>query len=257
MFYTQHISNGNIALNASRDYEKALREYRLLLLLDEDSIDAIFGVANALVSLSTLDVSRIAEAMLFLRDNEAKITVNPEYYPEIAKHFVMIALKIDSYVSRSFSLLATDGKYLDSKCRDRHREIVVETKAFWSYLSDFFSRYPLGSDLLNREAIEGKNKLIDDELSAIDHSVPLSDVTDVFASLPRAIFASRKKTYIARIVFSILQIAFVIGAIIGFIIMMANYQNDPFPGLIVLGIFALLFALANIINRVLKIKLLK
>jgi hypothetical protein len=55
----------------------------------------------------------------------------------------------------------------------------------------------------------------------------------------------------------IAQMVFVVGAIIGFSIMMSNYATNPIPGLIVFGVFAVLFLISNIGGRIVKNKLSK
>ncbi|MFA7110413.1 MAG: hypothetical protein WC160_02740, partial [Bacilli bacterium] len=72
-----------------------------------------------------------------------------------------------------------------------------------------------------------------------------------------AVFENRVALFKVRIVFMIAQMVFVVGAIIGFSIMMSNYATNPIPGLIVFGVFAVLFLISNIGGRIVKNKLSK
>ncbi|MFA5481022.1 MAG: hypothetical protein WC282_01370 [Bacilli bacterium] len=255
MFYTQYLTNGNIALNASRDYRKALVEYDKLLSLDGGSTEAIFGRALALVSTSLIGESNIRKALDFLKNNEEKIFANTELYSEIAANLILFGKRVDEYLDGACSHLSKDEIFLDQESLACYQKIASEAFECWLYIRDVFTRFDLDESDDERDYMKERIS----SLKNLNHDLPMAQVSieggHFYERVERQIFDTRVGLYKARIVLGIMQIVFVIGAIIGFAIMMADYQNNPLPGLIVFAVFAFLFIAVNIANRIIKKKL--
>lgn len=257
LLYSQYASNGNVALNLSSNYPKALENFTKLLALDSDSIDGIFGVAHSRIANATIDGEELEHIVAFLHINEDKILANTTLYDDIARNFLALGQRIDSYVRACDTRLITETKFIDHAAMERHKVIWTSAIEYWEYLEHFFAEH--FAQLPNENAII-KDRLIElrKEQKSYGKSVVLNNNENRYEVIKnKAVFASKMSLYRARLTMVIVQVIAVIGSIIGFSIMMADYASNPFPGLIVFGVFALFFIIGNIIGRIVKKKLAK
>lgn len=255
LLYTQYSSNGNIALNSFRNYQKALNDYEKLLSLDSGNIDAIFGITHAKICLANLSQDIIDEVSNFLASKKSDLFANIELYPEIARNFLAVGARVDDYLDHVKPLLIKEGLFIDESSRFRYQAILDSLIVFWNNLFDLFKEYLNDYDE-EKAYISNRISVLKNEVISVNSHQLCSDRGLGYESIAsKNVFGSRVGLFKAYMTIIISQFLFVIGAIIGFAIMMANYQNNPFPGLIIFLIFALLFIIGNIIGRVLKKKL--
>lgn len=252
LMYSQYSSNGNIALNVSRNYEKALEEYQKLLALDDESIDGIFGVANAIISEAKIDEDFVDAIINLLDEKREKMLANTELYQEIAGNFMTLGTRLDCFLEQSKNLLSDHDNFRDQGAKDRYHQIVINALSLWKYISEVFNKY--FQDYVDEiDIIKNRIKTLQHEENSVNTLDVLSPGDSQYLKLLNShVFESRVGLFKWRLIVAVLQIVFVIGAITGFSIMMTNYENNPFPGLIVFGSFALLFIIANIAGRILK-----
>jgi hypothetical protein len=252
LMYSQYSSNGNIALNISRNYEKALEEYQKLLALDDESIEGIFGLANATLSVAKIDENVVDNIINLLNEKREKMLANTELYQEIAGNLMALATRMDSFLEQSKTLLSNNNNFRDQGAKNRYHQIVISALSLWQYISgvfnDYFRDYSVEINIIKNRI----NALQQEEIDVNTLNVLSPGDSQYLKLLNSHIFESRIGLFKWRLIVAFLQIVFVIGAIIGFSIMMANYENNPFPGLIVFGSFAFLFIIANIVGRIFK-----
>ena len=257
LLYSQYSSNGNIALNISRNYAKAFDEYQKLLAIDGDSIDAIFGLASSIISLAKID-ENVVEKVISLMDSKIqKIMENIELYAEIARNFIALGSRFDVFLAEGKQRLMSEDRLIDEGAKSRYIELVSSALSLWEYINEVFNNHfeDYGEE---RSLIQQRISNLKNEAQSINNFEVLSPGDEQYFKLKDStVFESRMGLFKWRVILAVMQIVFVIGAIIGFSIMMSNYENNPFPGLIVFGSFALLFAIANIMGRILKNKLSK
>lgn len=257
LFYSQYASNGNIALNLSSNYPKALENFTKLLALDSDSIDGIFGVAYARIANAKISGEELENVVAFLRTYEDKILANATLYDDIAKNFLALGQRIDSYVKKCDTRLIAETKFIDHAAMERHMVIWTSAIEYWQFLEHFFAEH--FAHLCDEHAtIKDHLTELRKEQNSYDKIAVLSNNKNQYAMIKNeAVFATKMLLYRLRLSIVIVQVVAVLGAIIGFSIMMANYSSNPFPGLIVFGVFALFFIIGNIIGRIVKKKLAK
>ncbi|MFA5421168.1 MAG: hypothetical protein WC344_00025 [Bacilli bacterium] len=255
IFYSQYSSNGNIALNTSRNYEKALSEYQKLAALDGDSIEAIFGIAHSRLSLTKLGGNIVSDIITIIEEKQEKILAKTDYYPEIARNFIDLGQRQDAFFEKADKNLKNGFAYLDGDSKKRALELADETLALWLFIDKFFSDEYITYD--------EERKLIADRIVAIRETRKVIDACGIStnpnpsysAVKDKIIFDSRVAVYKVHLAIIISQFVFVIAAIVGFSIMMVNYSINPLPGAIVFGVFASLFLVTNLIGRAIKRKL--
>lgn len=257
LLYSQYASNGHIALNVSCNYPKALDEYTKLLKLDSGSVDAIFGIAHSRVANSTIDGQEVENVIALLSDNEEKILANAVLNDEIVQNFIALGKRIDAYGKACDEVLLNNNQYIDELAQERHQIILLNSTKYWEYIESFFWKH---YNQYQEEIV-----IIKERISALrqeqgkqnDYVVIVNGQNSYSLIRNKAAFASKMSLFKLRLTVVIIQIVAVIGAIIGFSIMMANYSTNPFPGLIVFAVFAIAFIIANIIGRIIKNKLSK
>ncbi|MFA5443312.1 MAG: hypothetical protein WC286_05540 [Bacilli bacterium] len=253
LMYSQHISNGNIALNTSRNYDKALAEYQKLLALDEESMDAVFGVAISKMSLAKLGENIIPELREFLNEKLDKIAANEAYIPEMSRNLLAVGIRYDTYIGLSEQALIINAQYIDEGAKERHIEIIATGIVLWNLIACNLQKIDMVEQLpYSQERITNLKKS-EKEIMRVEviskGTIKYDEIKD------NGVFENRVSLYKLRISFVIAQVIFVIGAIIGFSVMMSNYGTNPIPGLIIFGVFAILFLGAYIGGRILKNKL--
>lgn len=255
LLYTQYSSNGNIALNSFRNYQKALNDYEKLLSLDSGNIDAIFGIAHAKICLATLSQDVIDEVSDFLASKKSDLFANIELYSEIARNLLAFGARVDEYLDHVKTLLTREETFIDESSKSRYQTILDSSIVFWNNILDLFKEYLNDYDEEKAYISKRISVLKNEVYSVSNHQISPALGLGYESIASKNIFGSRAGLFKAYMTIIISQFLFVIGAIIGFSIMMANYQSNPFPGLIIFLVFALLFIIGNIIGRVLKKKL--
>jgi hypothetical protein len=255
LLYSQHASNGNIALNTSMNYTKALIEYEKLLALDKDSLDAIFGISSAKICLAKLEDDAVPEIIDFIGSKFENLSQNSELNGEIARYLLVLGSRFDGYIERSKNALMTNRQYIDEGAKKRFLEIIVSGISLWGFINS-----QLAIIETSEEGVFARDKLsnlreMKKQFSLLQTITSGSGKYDEIRS--HEVFENRVALFKVRIGFMIAQFVFVVGAIVGFSIMMTNYATNPIPGLIVFGAFAVLFVIANIGGRILKSKLSK
>lgn len=255
LLYSQHASNGNIALNTSMNFDKALGEYEKLLALDEESIDAVFGIALAKISLAKLGEDIIPELIAFLDEKITKIIAKGDYLPEIARYLLTLGFRYDRYFERASEVLKINNQYLDEAAKARFQVVLKQAITLWEFIIANLEKTESSDDLSSAQ--ERLTSLREAD-SGIDAYQVISKGAVKYEEIKEnAVFENRVALFKVRIVFMIAQMVFVVGAIIGFSIMMSNYATNPIPGLIVFGVFDVLFLISNIGGRIVKNKLSK
>lgn len=255
LMYSQHFSNGNIALNTAMNYDKALVEYEKLLALDSESLDAIFGISLSKINLAKLGQDVIPEIIAFIDTKLQNISTNETITQEMARYLLALGSRYDAYVERSKEVLKANYQYLDEGAKTRFLEMVESGMSLWNFIVAHLAKLESQDELnFSRERLAVLREIKKEAETVETISLGTEKYNEIKS---REVFENRIALFKARISFAIAQFVFVVGAIIGFSIMMTNYGTNPFPGLIVLGVFSVLFIVANIGGRITKSKLSK
>ncbi len=148
-----------------------------------------------------------------------------------------------------------NNQYLDEAAKARFQVVLKQAITLWEFIIANLEKTESSDDLSS--ARERLTSLREAD-SGIDAYQVISKGAVKYEEIKEnAVFENRVALFKVRIVFMIAQMVFVVGAIIGFSIMMSNYATNPIPGLIVFGVFAVLFLISNIGGRIVKNKLSK
>lgn len=254
LLYSQYASNGNVALNVSKDFKKAQEHFEKLLILDESNLAAIFGLEEIQISLAKLNEDILDEVLESLIRQEENIFHESNTEDKIKSHYLHLINVYQNYLDNSRFLLIKNDQFINYGAKNKFLSLKTNLVRLIEFVYDVFLRHFKEEDFtFFKEEILSINTLIlkDKELQTISIENFLPD--DL---LLKEVIKNKVILYRARIIVMSLQLLFIIGAIISFSVMMKQYQTNPFPGLISLGVFSLSLLVLYFINKFIKKKLL-